>query len=402
MLVDEARTPLIISGVQEGDVLEVTREALDLAQGLGSDGFLVLQDEHRVALTESGRDALFRQCVGLAPPWNIPFRREELVVNALTVLHLYRKDEQYIVQDGKIVVVDEFTGRTMADRSWGQGLHQMIELKEGLELTDPRLTLKSISYQRFFRHYLRLSGMTGTAHEIRGELGWVYDLPVVTIPTNKPCQRRVRPDRVLAGLARKWAAVCEEAIRLHAQGVPILIGTRTVAASEQIAARLAQAGVPAVVLNAKQNADEAALVARAGETGSVMIATNMAGRGTDIPLSDDARRLGGLHVILTERHESARIDRQLQGRCARQGDPGCAQAILSLEDTVLDAVDRLPWAGWVQHWVRSGLPGAGRLAVLWLSYAQARTERRLARERSRMVAADEQLEDSLSFSGRGD
>ncbi|CAM5199992.1 Protein translocase subunit SecA OS=Castellaniella defragrans OX=75697 GN=secA PE=3 SV=1 [Castellaniella defragrans] len=402
VLVDEARTPLIISGVQEGDVLEVTRTALDLAQGLGDSDFLVLQDEHRAALTESGRDALFRRCAGLAPPWNVPFRREELVVNALTVLHLYRKDEQYIVQDGKIVVVDEFTGRTMADRSWGQGLHQMIELKEGLELTDPRLTLKSISYQRFFRHYLRLSGMTGTAQEIRGELGWVYDLPVVTIPTNKPCQRRVRPDRVLAGLAQKWAAVCDEAARLHAQGVPILIGTRTVAASEQIAAELARAGVPAVILNAKQNADEAALVARAGEVGSVMIATNMAGRGTDIPLSDAARRLGGLHVILTERHESARIDRQLQGRCARQGDPGCAQAILSLEDTVLDAVGRLPWAGWVRQWVRLGLPGSGPLAVHWLSHAQARMERHLARERGRMVAADQQLEDSLSFSGHGD
>jgi preprotein translocase subunit SecA len=402
VLVDEARTPLIISGVQEGDVLEMTRQALDLAQALAPGDFLVLRDERRVALTEAGREALFRRCEGLAPPWNIPFRREELVVNALTVLHLYHLDEQYIVQDGKVVVVDEFTGRTMADRSWGQGLHQMIELKEGLELTDPRLTLKSISYQRFFRHYLRLSGMTGTAREIRGELGRVYDLPVVTIPTHRPSRRLALPDRVLPDLAAKWTEVCRRAADLHARGVPVLIGTRSVAASEQIAARLEDARLPAVVLNAKQNADEAALVAQAGQVGSVMIATNMAGRGTDIPLSDEARQRGGLHVILTERHESARIDRQLQGRCARQGDPGCAQAILSMEDTVAEAVAHHPLTVFVTRAVRAGVPGAGRVAAGWLSHAQARTERRLARERRRMVAADEQLESSLSFSGTGD
>jgi preprotein translocase subunit SecA len=314
------------------------------------------------------------------------------------VLHLYSLDEQYIIRDGKIMVVDEFTGRVMADRSWGQGLHQMIEYKEGLELTEPRATLKSISYQRFFKHYLRLSGMTGTAAEIRAELGRVYNLPVVPVPTHRKSKRLYRPDAVYRTLHEKWTAVCERTRELHARGVPVLIGTRSVAASEQIGGYLAAAGLDAVILNAKQDAGEADMVAGAGQACSIMIATNMAGRGTDIALSDEARASGGLHVILTERHESARIDRQLQGRCARQGDPGHTEAILSLEDAVLDSVSRT----WLARAAVPVLRTAPGLGALWLRHAQARTERKLARQRKQMVAADEQLENSLSFSGQGD
>lgn len=401
VLVDEARTPLIISGVEEDDIGEVTRQAMELAEDLDPAHYLLLRDERRVALTEIGREALRARCAPLPTPWTIPFRREELVLGALTVLHLYRRDEQYIVRDDKVMVVDEFTGRVMPDRSWGQGLHQMIEYKEGLDLSEPRLTLKSISYQRFFKHYLLLSGMTGTAAEIRGELGRVYDLPVVPIPTHRPSRRSVTPDRVYRDRNAKWAAVSRRTGELHARGVPVLIGTRSVAASEQVAACLREAGLQAVVLNAKQDADEAELVAQAGQAGSIMIATNMAGRGTDIPLSDAAREAGGLHVILTERHESARIDRQLQGRCARQGDPGHTEAILSLEDAVLDSVVDTRLAKWVHPVLGIGFPGAARLAAHWLAYAQARTERKLARERRQLVAADEQLENSLSFSGHG-
>ncbi|KAG1447564.1 hypothetical protein G6F57_017045 [Rhizopus arrhizus] len=300
------------------------------------------------------------------------------------------------------MVVDEFTGRVMPDRSWGQGLPQMLEHKEGLELSEPRATLKSISYQRFFKHYLLLSGMTGTAAEIRAELGRVYDLPVVRIPTHRKSRRRHAPDAGYPTLAEKWAAVRDRTRALHQQGVPILIGTRSVAASEQVAQVLAQAGLPAVVLNAKQDADEADMIARAGEIGSIMIATNMAGRGTDIPLSDAAREAGGLHVILTERHESARIDRQLEGRCGRQGDPGHVEAILSLEDAVLDSVTGSAWAKPMQILRAPRAQGWHGLAARWLRFAQARTERKLARDRRQMVAADEELENSLSFSGQGD
>jgi len=398
VLVDEARTPLIISGVQEQDIESVTRQAVDLARGLQPEHYRVLRDERRVGLTEEGRLALQAQCAALPAPWNIPFRREELALSALTVLHLYDLDEQYIIRDGKIMVVDEFTGRVMADRSWGQGLHQMIEYKEGLALTEPRQTLKSISYQRFFKHYLRLSGMTGTAAEIRGELGRVYNLPVVPIPTHRKSRRRHDPDVVLRTLHDKWTAVCARTRELHARGVPVLIGTRSVAASEAVGAYLEAAGLAPVILNAKQDAGEADMVAQAGQAGSIMIATNMAGRGTDIALSDAARDAGGLHVILTERHESARIDRQLQGRSARQGDPGHAQAILSLEDAVLDSVART-WMARAMVPVLAALPG---LRARWLRHAQQRTENTLARDRKRLVAADEQLEKSLSFSGQGD
>ncbi|WMD21592.1 preprotein translocase subunit SecA [Achromobacter seleniivolatilans] len=402
VLVDEARTPLIISGVQEDDTSAVTRQAMELAGGMQPEHYRLLLGERRVTLNESGREHLRAQCAALPAPWSIPFRREELVLSALTVLHLYKLDEQYIIRDEKIMVVDEFTGRVMPDRSWGQGLHQMLEHKEGLDLSEPRATLKSISYQRFFKHYLLLSGMTGTAAEIRGELGRVYDLPVVRIPTHRKSRRRHAPDAVHRNLADKWAAVRARTQILHQQGVPILIGTRSVAASEQVADVLAEAGLPAVVLNAKQDAGEADMIARAGEMGSIMIATNMAGRGTDIPLSDAARAAGGLHVILTERHESARIDRQLEGRCGRQGDPGHVEAILSLEDAVLDSVTGSGWALPMQTLRSPQAKGWRWLAARWLRFAQARTERKLARERRQMVAADEELENSLSFSGQGD
>jgi len=399
VLVDEARTPLIISGVQEDDTTDVTRQAMDLAGAMDPAHYRLLRGERRVTLTELGREHLRAECAALPAPWSIPFRREELVLSALTVLHMYRLDEQYIIRDEKIMVVDEFTGRVMPDRSWGQGLHQMLEHKEGLTLSEPRSTLKSISYQRFFKHYLLLSGMTGTAAEIRAELGRVYDLPVVRIPTHRRSRRRHAPDAVYATLNEKWAAVCDRTRVLHAQGVPVLIGTRSVAASEQVAEVLLKAGLPAVVLNAKQDADEADMIAQAGQMGSIMIATNMAGRGTDIPLSDAARDAGGLHVILTERHESARIDRQLEGRCGRQGDPGHVEAILSWEDAVLDSVAGKAWAKPAQ--LLRAMGGHG-VAARWLRYAQARTEKKLARERRHMVAADEELENSLSFSGQGD
>ena len=235
VLVDEARTPLIISGVQEEDGGAVTAQAMELAAGMREEHYLIQREHRRAALTESGREHLRQACAALPAPWGIPFRREELILSALTVLHLYRLDEQYIVRDGKVMVVDEFTGRVMPDRSWGQGLHQMIEHKEGLELSDPRATLKSISYQRFFKHYLLLAGMTGTAAEIRAELGRVYNLPVVRIPTHRKSRRIHAPDSVHRTMADKWAAVRERCRALHARGVPVLIGTRSVAASEEVA-----------------------------------------------------------------------------------------------------------------------------------------------------------------------
>ena len=293
---------------------------MELAAGMREEHYLIQREHRRAALTESGREHLRLACAALPAPWGIPFRREELILSALTVLHLYRLDEQYIVRDGKVMVVDEFTGRVMPDRSWGQGLHQMIEHKEGLELSDPRATLKSISYQRFFKHYLLLAGMTGTAAEIRAELGRVYNLPVVRIPTHRKSRRIHAPDSVHRTMADKWAAVRERCRALHARGVPVLIGTRSVAASEEVAR--AGRGGAAGGRAQRQAGRRRGRAGRARRGDRQHHDRHQHGRARHRhSLSDAAREAGGLHVILTERHESARIDRQLEGRSAARAIP---------------------------------------------------------------------------------
>lgn len=402
VLADEARTPLIISSeVSSEDEALVARQALDLAgQLMVGDDFMILKSERRVALTEAGNRRVIELCKSLGGVWAGAMRREELVTQALTALNLFSRDEHYLVRDGKIQVVDEFTGRVMADRSWGQGLHQLIETKEGCEITARREPLARISYQRFFRRYLHLSGMTGTAAEVAGELGAVYGLAVVPVPTHRPSRRIHHPDRIFETEEEKWACVAQRVAELHAIGAPVLLGTRSVAASEVASRLLDERGIAHQVLNAKQDEEEAAIVARAGEIGRITIATNMAGRGTDIKLGPGAEALGGLHVILSERHEAGRIDRQLGGRSARQGDPGSFEAILSLEDSLLT-----PFKGGLLEWLlrRLNHPGArfGEAAKkLFMDFAQYRTERTQSKIRRDLLKTDKQMGDILSFSGR--
>ena len=400
VLVDEARTPLIISGVQEEDGGAVTAQAMELAAGMREEHYLIQREHRRAALTESGREHLRQACAALPAPWGIPFRREELILSALTVLHLYRLDEQYIVRDGKVMVVDEFTGRVMPDRSWGQGLHQMIEHKEGLELSDPRATLKSISYQRFFKHYLLLAGMTGTAAEIRAELGRVYNLPVVRIPTHRKSRRIHAPDSVHRTMADKWAAVRERCRALHARGVPVLIGTRSVAASEEVAG--AGRGGAAGGRAQRQAGRRRGRAGRARRGDRQHHDRHQHGRARHRhSLSDAAREAGGLHVILTERHESARIDRQLEGRSGRQGDPGHAEAILSLEDAVLDSVRNSLWSRPMDALLAmSFLAGAPSRA---LAAPRAGAHRKKTGPRTPQHGVrGRRMENSLSFSGQGD
>lgn len=401
VLVDEARTPLIISGVAgAGEERRFLEEALELASQLVAGEDYVLDFGRRqLFLTEAGQQRIAAAAEEFGPLWSGLVRRESTVHQALTALHLFRRDEQYLVRDGKIQIVDEFTGRIMADRSWEQGLHQMIELKEGCELTQRREPLAKISYQRFFRRYLRLAGMTGTAREVRGELWTVYHLATLKVPTHKPVIRRRLPDQVFATRDQKWQAVIEQVSDLHEQGRPVLVGTRSVAASEQLAALMRRAGLPHQVLNAKQDAEEARIIGRAGEAGRITIATNMAGRGTDILLTDGVRERGGLHVIITERHEAARIDRQLAGRCGRQGDPGSFQAILSLEDFLFEG-HRGPFLPLIRKGVEA-IPGAGRLLARWLTHhAQKRLEHYHARIRRALFRQDQLRGSLLSFSGR--
>ena len=398
VLIDEARTPLVISGKTDSPAeAETFAQALALVRKLddGSD-YRIIVDERRVALTEAGKDRLRELAEPLAGPWRGRVLREQLASQALTALNLFRRDEHYLVQDGRVLIVDEYTGRIMPDRFWSEGLHQMIELKEGCEPTGSRTTLGRMTYQRFFRRYQRLAGMTGTAREVAHELWTVYRLPVTQIPTNRPARARRLTDRVLPTTEQKWRAIGDRVSALHRRGCPMLLGTRSVAASEQASAELGAAGLPHVVLNAAQDSNEAEIIANAGQRGRITIATNMAGRGTDIRLGPGVPELGGLHVIMSERHEAGRIDRQLAGRCGRQGEPGCFQAILSLEDPLLE-MDELGVirraVGILQPWLGAWL---GRLALHW---AQRRAERLHAGMRRDLLATDELLGDALAFSG---
>jgi len=404
VLADEARTPLIISNeAGSGDDERIAREALELARQLTIDiDYRVRRAERRILLTEAGRQNIIDLCHGRSGIWESGIRREELALRALSAEHLYQLDEHYLVRDGKIQVVDEFTGRVMPDRSWSQGLHQIIEVKEGCAVTAVRNTLARISYQQFFRRYLKLSGMTGTAREVRGELGSVYDLPVVRIPTNRPSQRVYERDRVFHTNDQKWGEIARRVLELHARGVAILIGTRSVSSSEHAARLLEKHGLTVVILNAKQDASEAEIVAQAGEPGRITIATNMAGRGTDIALHSAVRDRGGLHVILTERHEAGRIDRQLAGRAARQGDPGSFEAILSLEDALLQQVRGHPFDRILRNLAaKEGEIAQWAMRTLTL-FAQKQTERAHSRVRRQLLKSDRSASNSLSFAGRAE
>ena len=400
VLVDEARTPLIISAEGEpGAERHLYTTAITLAARLRpGDDFRLDERERDIQLTDAGVAALADRAQALGGVWRGRLRREQLVRQALTASHLLERDRHYIVLDGKVQIVDEFTGRVMSDRSWEHGLQQMVEVKEDCAITAPNRSLARISYQRFFRRYLRLAGMTGTAREVRAELWSVYKLAVVAIPTHRPPQRRFEGDRVFATQAAKWDAVTARASEIHATGRPLLIGTRSVGASEHLGALFERAGLPHALLNARQDAREAEIVSEAGQRGRIMVATNMAGRGTDIALGPGVQALGGLHVIATERHEARRIDRQLFGRTARQGDPGSYETMASLEDEI---------GSYAPRWVRLAalFTRPDGAVPLWIArwaigWAQRAAERAHERARADLLRFDEQLESTLAFSGR--
>ena len=402
VLVDEARTPLIISGSGEaGDERRVYATALSLGDRLvtGRD-FLIDERDRAVRLSEAGLLRLDELTQPLGGVWTGRRRREDLVRQALTARHLFHRDRHYIVRDEKVHIIDEFTGRLMSDRSWEQGLHQLIEVKEECPVTARRDALTRISYQRFFRRYRRLAGMTGTARETAAELWSVYGLAVVSIPTNRPLRRWRYPDRVYPRAEAKWRAVVDQIASLHSQGRPVLVGTRSVAASEHLSALLTAAGLPHRVLNARQDKEEADIVARAGESAQITVATNMAGRGTDIRLAPAVAEHGGLHVLATERHEAGRIDRQLFGRCGRQGDPGSYEAFVSLEDEIVSVYAGRMERGFAR--LATLMPGRTGtwLAALVVRRAQRAAERLHSRIRRDLVRYDEQIETTLAFAGR--
>jgi len=398
ILIDEARTPLILAekGESAGDPA-VYAQALELARELeaGRD-FELLIANRQLHLTSAGKSAIAARSVGMGEAWTVAHAREQLVSQALRAIYLFHRDQQYLVAEGKVHIVDEYTGRILPGRTWEQGLHQLIEVKEECPLSEQNRTLARITYQRFFRRYLRLSGMTGTAREVRAEIWAVYGLETVAIPTNRPCIREIHPGRCCVDESEKWREVAREAGRVSAGGRPVLIGTRSVEASEKLALALSAAGLPHRVLNARQDADEARVIAEAGQTGVITLATNMAGRGTDIHLGPGVADKGGLHVILTEYHDSQRIDRQLVGRCARQGDPGSAVAIVAMDDILFREHGGLTYS-----LLRRMLPRY--LPRFWLDLLRRRAQHAAeaihARTRRDTLKQDRNLDTMLAFAG---
>ena len=399
IFIDEARTPLILSAIAEGvSDPAPCLAALELAATLVAGVHFKLRAAAReVTLTPTGSAQVAAAAHLLGLDGAVRVGREHLVSQALRALHLFQRDKHYVVKEEQVQIVDEQTGRTLPGRNWEDGLHQMVEAKEGVALSPPVRTMARITYQRFFRRYLRLAGMTGTAREVGAELWRVYGLHTVAVPTHRPLRRQVLAAHCLPDEAAKWQAVCVAAQALCSAGRPVLVGTRSVAASQAVARVLAQAGVPHQVLNALQDAAEAAVVAAAGQPGVVTVATNMAGRGTDIELGPGVAQAGGLHVILTEFHESRRVDRQLFGRAARQGDPGSAQAIVSSSDELL-----AHYAPRWRHAVARLAPG--RLQALGLALlrrlVQRSAENSHARQRAAAMRSDREIETLLSFSGK--
>jgi preprotein translocase subunit SecA len=391
LLIDEAVTPLIISNSPDDEAnsnLYKAADELAAQMQLGRD-FTIDWTVRHVDLTPRGQDRLdeLTDSMGQGGFWKGKRRREELVNQAITARYCFVKDEQYLVDDeGKVQIIDEFTGRIMADRSWRHGLHQAIEVKEAVKVTSDKENLARLSFQRFFRQYPIMGGMTGTAWESASEIWEIYQRAVVRIPTNKPCIREHLPVRFFDTMDEKYDAAVERVCELNDKGVPVLIGTRSVLASLEVSKRLTARNRAHRVLNATQTAQEASIVAEAGQKGKITVATNMAGRGTDILLGRGVAELGGLHVVSTEPHGSGRVDRQLFGRAARQGDPGSAQMFACAEDDLFQRHAKHIRKSWRSI-------GAARL----IKYAQWKAEKLARFNRKQVLKQDDWMDQAVPF-----
>jgi preprotein translocase subunit SecA len=438
ILVDEARTPLIISGPSElsvGLYYEVDRIIPKMVKGeeekdkygnkTTTGDYLLDEKAHTATLTDEGvaKAEKLLSVPNLYDPTNI--ETLHAVQQALRAHALYHKDRDYIVKEGQVIIVDEFTGRLMPGRRWSDGLHQAVEAKEAVKIEAENQTLATITLQNYFRMYEKLAGMTGTAETEADEFAHIYGLDVVVIPTNMPMVRADNPDMIYRTEKEKWQAVVDELVELHEKGQPVLVGTVSIEKSEKLSELLKRRGIPHVVLNAKYHEREAGIVAQAGRFGALTIATNMAGRGTDIILGGNPEGLakaeadpgkepepyaealarykvkcaeerqkvlaaGGVHILGTERHESRRIDNQLRGRSGRQGDPGSSRFILSLEDDLMRifASDRL--REWMKHLgMEEGVPIESRMVSRSIERAQKQVEGRNFEMRKHLLEYDD-------------
>jgi len=403
IFIDEARTPMIIAhptrlATPEEQVVYLWADRVARTL-IPEEHFYFVPKKEKLELTDAGR----RQVRYSEPPSGKHAKAMdkmfEAVERALLAHYRYRRDQHYMISpDKKIVIIDEGTGRPMPDRHWRDGLHQAIEAKEGVPINMPSEHAAQITYQNFYRLYTKLAGMSGTLMPNFWELRRVYGLWVTRVPTNRPCRRIQYPDRIFPTEDAKFEAVVAETHALLAQGRPVLIGTRTVEASKKLSAKLTAAGIPHQVLNAEQNQREAEIVALAGQPGTVTVATNMAGRGTDIKLGPGVAEKGGLHVIATERHEAERIDRQLVGRAGRQGDPGSAQFFLSLEDQILEGLGQKRQQQ-LQKLGRSGQNRNWNAFAPLFRKAQRRIEKRHYRQRLDLKNYDKNRQEWLKDIG---
>ena len=335
ILIDEARTPLIISGQANEPTEKYYTYARLIPRLTAEDDFTIDEKTKSAALSEDGI-AKIEKWTGIKNVYDIEHAAEAHQINQALKAHaLYLRDREYIVRDGEVIIVDEFTGRMMPGRRWSDGLHQAVEAKEGVKVQQENVTLATITFQNFFRLYRKLAGMTGTAVTEAEEFDKIYKLDVVPIPTHRPMIRMDESDLIYKTETGKFNAVVDEIAERYETGQPVLVGTTSIEKSERLSRLLEKRGITHEVLNAKLHEKEAAIVADAGQKGAVTIATNMAGRGTDIVLGEGVADLGGLYIIGTERHESRRIDNQLRGRSGRQGDPGESRFFLSFEDDLM-------------------------------------------------------------------
>ncbi|NIL98517.1 MAG: preprotein translocase subunit SecA [Planctomycetales bacterium] len=401
VLIDEATMPLILSGapstISPPEVFQVAR---DIAATLVEDqDFFADPRAGHIGLTHAGLPKINApqtspQPYGLTRPWTI------YIENALRAQHFLRRNVDYILQDDKVLIVDQYTGRIFSERTWRDGLHQAVEAKEHVPITKEKCAIARISRQRYFRMYEMTCGMTGTARGNEVEFARFYQLPVVEIPLRKPSQRAQLPTRYFADKEAKLAAVAEDVAARHRRGQPVLIGTRTIEDSLQVAAQLDKAGLPYRVLNGVQDEQEAELVAAAGQPGAITIATNMAGRGTDIKVPHKSQLSGGLHVIAMEHQPSARIDRQLIGRSARQGEPGSCQFMIASDDELLRRYDPK-----LQQRIRQATGNNGNLAKKFsrpIAKLQHKCERRDYLQRCQLLKQESWLENVLATMAKED
>ncbi len=403
ILIDDARTPLIISKPAVNDYgVEIYDQAIELCTSLKPDEDYAFNDTGKALdLTEKGKIQLEQITKSFGGVWSGALMREELARQALSALYLYTRDKDYIVKDDTVEIVDTYTGRVMDGRKWERGLHQLIEAKEKCKISDQNEPQVRLSYQRFFSRYHHIAGMSGTAKEVSGELWTVYRLPVVSIPANKNIVRRACPTNVYHKREKKWLEIISRTRKLFKTGRPVLIGTLSVSTSEYISKLLTDSELPHRVLNARQNKEEADIIAQAGKRGGITVATNMAGRGTDIDISDEINELGGLHVIATEPNESRRIDRQLYGRCGRQGDNGSYELIASMEDELLMGYAKKTIGQLVSKWISPDTKLGRWAGNMYISYAQKSVQKNNYHIRKGLMKVDESFEDAISFSGRG-